>query len=84
MVEMYSIRDVVMDRFAVPFLANNPRHACLQFDMACSQAEKAGYKSELQLYYLGEFDDVSGMINAAPVPKKVNTLDFDFEGDETV
>lgn len=83
MLKLYSIRDVIMDRFAVPFLANNDRHACLQFDMACTQAEKSGYKSEMQLYCLGTFDDVSGKIGVLPNPVRINPLDYDFVGDAT-
>lgn len=61
---LYTINDNVMGEYSAPFLANNDRHARSIFDHAVAEAEKAGYKSEFDLYRIGQFNMSTGEIKA--------------------
>nr|QJB20866.1 MAG: nonstructural protein [Microvirus sp.] len=61
---MYAVRDRVADFFSPPFLARNDGEAMRMFDASFRQAPPDAHlnRDDLQLFAVGEFDDLSGEI----------------------
>lgn len=70
MTKIYSIYDIKSESFAMPFYAVNDAVAIRTVQDAMAQPEipLARYPNDFAIYYLGEFEEETGLINPAEMP----------------
>lgn len=69
----FSIRDIKSEGFNIPFFQATYGLAERAFQDAAAdpQSQIAKYKSDFSLYYIGEFDHTTGLINPENPPKHI-------------
>lgn len=65
--ELYAIRDTVSNEFAIPFTQVNKSVAIRSFREACKNVpEIKDHAEDMELFYIGNFDSETGIINSEP------------------
>lgn len=78
---IYSVRDKAVDAFLPPFFSRAKGEAIRSFASAVSQADHqfAKSKGDFELYSLGTFDDISGVVTSE-VGRVISALELGPEG----
>lgn len=69
---VYTIKDIIMNNFCMPFFAMHHDHAkriCKDLVTRGEGTTIFDHPEDHDLYHLGEFDDVSGLISPHPMPE---------------
>lgn len=66
--KMYSVKDTKIDAFNRPMFFQNEKHmyASIERTLKDPDSDLARHAADYQLFYLGEFDDVTGVIDGVP------------------
>jgi len=68
---VYSIRDIIIGNFCMPFYAINDDHAkriCADLVQRGEGTTVYDHPEDHDLHYIGTFDDTSGLIEVSPQP----------------
>lgn len=71
--KMYTVRDSKAEIFNPPFFQRSAGEALRAFSATANNKETTIYQNpeDYDLYYLGEYDDVSGKLDPLPTPQHV-------------
>lgn len=75
---LFSVRDVIADTFAQPFVSHNPNTAMRDFAHACQDNSSAIFRSpeSFQLFHVGFYDDESGTLESITPQLVANATQF--------
>lgn len=66
--KMYVIRDRKSNLYGTPFVSHNDNCAKREFNAFCKMSNNAYLAEDCELYYVGEIDNESGIIEAPEKP----------------
>lgn len=79
--KIYAIRDTKADAFWTPIFSQNHATALRSFESSVREegSALAKHAEDYQMYYLGEFDESTGIVEGVPPEHLANAIDFEFK-----